>query len=270
VAADFVETSDGTRIAWDAVGEGPVVLLVHGIGYTRAKWEPQMGPLVQAGYRVVRFDLRGFGESTTAPGRYDMRHFMGDLLALLDALALEPFHLVGHSLGGMIAQEFVLSHPERVRSLTLVSTTSHNGRRATAFARLMVTFAEHGFDQVLGDATLRGETEGILKEAFPRGVELSMLRRGMEQPSPARANAWRACIGFSTKDRLPGLLHPVLVAHGTGDLLVPFAAGEAVARGIPTSRFLVEDGAGHSLPKERAESFNRALVGFLREAASGD
>jgi pimeloyl-ACP methyl ester carboxylesterase len=89
----------------------------------------------------------------------------------------------------------------------------------------------------------------------------------METPSLAHANAWRACIDFSTKDRLGEIRCPALVAHGTADMLIPFGAGEAVARAIPQAKWLVEEGAGHSLPQERAESFTRALVEFLGQAA---
>jgi pimeloyl-ACP methyl ester carboxylesterase len=129
----------------------------------------------------------------------------------------------------------------------------------------MVTLAENGFDAVLEDPHLREQAEGILREAFPEGTPLSMLRRGMETPSLARANAWRACIDFSAKDRLAEVRCPTLVVHGTADMLIPFRAGELVARAISGAKWLVEEGVGHSLPQERAESFTRALVDFLRQ-----
>jgi 3-oxoadipate enol-lactonase len=236
---------------------------VHGIGYTRKKWEPQIEPVARAGYRAVRVDLRGFGDSATPEGKYVMDDFLGDLVAFTEAVERGRFHLVGHSLGGMISQRYALEHPERVASLTLVSTTSHNGRRGSAFARLMVLFAERGFDAVMADSSLRGEAEAVMAEAFGSSLPLAMLRRGLEEPSAARANAWRACIGFSVKDSLASLRCPVLVVHGTADTLIPFKAGELVGRAIPGARFVSEEGAGHSLPKERADSFNRVLIDFL-------
>jgi 3-oxoadipate enol-lactonase len=255
---------DGTRLAWDSAGDGPVVLLVHGIGSSRRKWDPQVAPLVLAGYRVVRVDLRGFGDSETPPGKYGMDDFVSDLASFVDGMGLQTFHLVGHSLGGMISQRFVVEQPDRVLSLSLVSTTSHNGRRATALARLMVTLAENGFDAVLADPQLREQAEATVREAFPQGTPLWMLRRGMEKPNLARANAWRACIDFSVKDRLGEIRCPTLVVHGTADMLIPFRAGELVASAIQGAKWIAEDGAGHSLPQERAESFTRALVDFLR------
>jgi 3-oxoadipate enol-lactonase len=265
----FVAAPDGTRLAWDETGAGPAVLLVHGIGYTRRKWDPQWAPLAGAGFRVLRFDLRGFGESSAPSGPHGMDDFVGDLEAFVDAAGLERFHLVGHSLGGMIGQRYAVRDPERIRSMALVSTTSHNGRRATAFARLMVTFAEHGFDAVWQTPALKADADAILADAFPGGVHLPMLRRGMEAPSLARADAWRACIEFSTKDAIGGLTCPVMVVHGTGDLLIPWRAGELVHQAIPGSEWHVEDGAGHSLPKERAASFNARLLDFLGRAEQG-
>jgi 3-oxoadipate enol-lactonase len=249
------------------MGAGPTVLFVHGIGYTRRKWEPQIEPIVRAGYRAVRFDLRGFGESVTPDGKYVMDHFLDDLVRFGAEIGVDRFHVVGHSLGGMITQRYALDHAARVESLTLVSTTSHNGRRGSAFAKLMVLFAELGFDAVMEDPRAREEAESVLVGAFGAAVPLSMLRRGLEEPSLARANAWRACIGFSTKDELSTLACPALVLHGTADTLIPFKAGELVGRAIPGARFVGEEGAGHSLPKERAASFNRELIDFLAAAS---
>jgi pimeloyl-ACP methyl ester carboxylesterase len=86
----------------------------------------------------------------------------------------------------------------------------------------------------------------------------------VEKPNPARANAWRACVGFSEKDRLQQIRCPVLVVHGSGDPLIPFRAGELVHEAIAHSEWIEEPGAGHSLPTERAESFNRAVLDFLK------
>lgn len=257
-------TSDGTHIAWDEIGDGPVVVLVHGLGSSRRRWKLARQALADAGFRALSYDLRGFGESSPAERPHGMSELSSDLECFVDHLELERFHLVGHSLGGMIAQRYAVLHPERVRSLVLASTTSHNGRRASAFAEAMVILSERGFDAALSDPTQRPELERVLGEAFPGGPPpLDMLRVGLEEPDPARANAWRACIGFSEKDALPRLTCPVLVTHGSADPLIPFRAGQLIHEAIPHSEWRPEDGAGHSLPTSRADSFNRALVDFL-------
>ncbi len=255
---------DGTRIAWDELGSGPAVVLVHGLGSSRRRWRLARQVLADAGFRALRYDLRGFGESSPADRPHGMEEQVSDLEYFVDGIPLDRFHLVGHSLGGMIAQRYAVSHPERVESLVLASTTSHNGRRASAFAEAMVLLSERGFDAAFADEQRRPALEHALAEAFPGGPPpLDMLRVGLEEPDPARANAWRACIGFSVKQELGQLKCPVLVMHGSADPLIPFRAGQLIHEAIPHSEWLAEEGAGHSLPTSRADSFNRALVGFL-------
>jgi pimeloyl-ACP methyl ester carboxylesterase len=266
VTTERFRTKDGTELCWDQLGTGITVLFLHGIGSSRRRWDPQLEAVAGAGYRCVRLDLRGFGESGGAEQSFAMETFLGDLVEFSQALDAERFHLVGHSLGGMIAQKFAVDHRARVASLVLASTTSHNGRRATAFARAMTTLSERGYDAVVSDPALRADIERVLAEAFPKTPMLEFLRSGLEEPSPARANAWRACIEFSTKDRLADLTCPVLVLHGTADRLIPFRAGQLVHEAIPHSEWIAEEGAGHSLPRERAESFTRALLDFLERA----
>lgn len=267
--AGFMTMPDGTRIAWDEIGSGAPVVLVHGLGSARRRWDRAREALAGAGFRALRLDLRGHGESS--PASLERPHGMAELVADLEAfvagLALERFHLVGHSLGGMIAQRFAIAHPQRVASLVLASTTSHNGRRATAFARAMVMFSERGFDAVIDDPVVRPEIDAILAEAFSGATPYDMLRPGLEQPDAARANAWRACVDFSAKDGLSTLTCPVLVTHGSADPLIPFRAGQLIHEAIPHSRFVAEEGAGHSLPSSRAGSFNANLIEFLRAAA---
>ncbi len=260
---------DGTRIAWDENGTGAAVLLVHGLGSAKRRWDSARDALAQAGFRAVRLDLRGHGESTPASADrpHGMPELLQDLEAFVDGLSLEHFHLVGHSLGGMIAQRYTIAHPERVTSLVLASTTSHNGRRATAFARAMVLFSERGFDAALDDPALRPAIDAAVSEAFSGATPYDMLRPGLEQPDAARANAWRACVEFSAKDGLRALRCPVLVTHGSADPLIPFRAGQLIHEAIPHSRWIPEEGAGHSLPTSRAASFNANLIAFLRASA---
>jgi 3-oxoadipate enol-lactonase len=264
----FAISRDGTRIAWDRTGSGPEVVLIHGLGSSRKRWDRLVPALADAGFSALRLDLRGFGESGPAPGPSGMSEMLDDVRALLEGAGLDRFHLIGHSLGGMISQRLTVEQPERVRSLVLASTTSHNGRRASAFARAMVLFSEHGFDRVLSDPELRPRIEPVLREAFP-GIDppLEMLRIGVEQPNAARANAWRACEGFSEKDRLGRVACPVLVLHGSADPLIPLRAGELVRDGIRQAEWIEVAGAGHSLPTERADLFNAAVLDFLARLA---
>ncbi|MGE0322872.1 MAG: alpha/beta fold hydrolase [Polyangiaceae bacterium] len=268
----FIQT-DGSEIVYEVSGQGPVVALVHGLGSSRRRWDGQVPALVSAGYTVARLDLRGFGDSKSGVVSHGMPEFLSDVREFLERVGSGSsgdgrLHLVGHSLGGMISQLIALELGERLQSLSLVATTSHNGARATAFAELMTRLGERGFDGVWGDPEQKRSAEPVLAAAFPgfSHPPIEMLRKGLENPDQSLANAWRACKDFSAKDRLAELRCPVLVTHGTNDPLIPYRAGELIHEAIPGSSFFPESGAGHSLPSSRAESFNAHLLEHLRTA----
>ena len=110
------------HIAWEALGDGPALLLIHGLGYERHGWGP-LPALLAEDFRVLLFDNRGIGESDAPPGPYTTALMAGDALGVLDAAGIERAHVVGTSLGGMVAQELVLTAPERVDRLVLACTT---------------------------------------------------------------------------------------------------------------------------------------------------
>lgn len=262
-----VRTSDGVLLAYDEMGAGPPVVLVHGLGLSRKRWQRQVEALAEHGYRAVRFDVRGFGESELPSEPYGMDTLTADLATVAAHLGLDRFHLVGHSLGGMIAQSFALGRPDAVRTLTLASTTSHNGSRASEFAAAMSRVAEVGFDAAVAEAEVRGVLERVLAEAFPAGPPpVELLRRGLERPKPAHAYAWRATVRFSVKERLRELTCPVLVVHGTADPMIPWVLGAWIHAEIPGSRWLPLEGAGHSVQVERADDLNLALLEHLAAA----
>jgi 3-oxoadipate enol-lactonase len=261
---------DGTQIAWEEAGSGPPVVLVHGLGSHRGRWEVQMPALLAAGFRVIRLDMRGFGESRSALDVYAMPELLDDLERFVDGVGLDTFHLVGHSLGGMVTLSYAVKHPKRLRSLTAASTTSHNGRRASAFAKVMVWFSEYGLDGAMAREDIRPQIDSALKEAFPMTDEppLDMLRVGLSEPDPSRANGWRACDGFSVVDDVERIECPMLITHGTADPLIPFRCGELLHQARPVAVWVPEEGAGHSITKSRAESFTKNLIDLLQRAES--
>lgn len=262
-----VDSGSGARIAFDDRGDGDAVVLVHGLGSSRRRWAPFAEELRGRGHRVVTFDLRGFGESRTAVDPYTVDDLAADLDAVVRACDLSSFHLVGHSLGGMVAQVYALAHGDRLRSLCLVSTTSHNGRRASAFGRAMAVVSERGFDAAVHDGAVRARLEELLAEAFP-GSEppLDLFRKGLERPHPHQARAWQATVGFSTKERLGELAMPVLVVHGTGDQVIPVIMGQLIHQAIRGSVLRLIEGAGHHPHRDRPEVFRDTVVELLQRA----
>ena len=110
------------RIAWESKGAGEPVLLIHGLGYARWGWEPVAEPLAQR-FRLLLFDNRGIGESEIPPGPYTARAMAEDAVSVLDEAGVDSAHVVGTSLGGMVAQELALGWPDRVDRLVLACTT---------------------------------------------------------------------------------------------------------------------------------------------------
>lgn len=251
-----------SKLAWEESGSGPALVCIHGLGGWR--WQ-KLIPLLDPSFRVIAPHLRGFGESR-GDLDYTMEDLAKDVLALLEELAVDRFHLLGHSLGGMVAQIIAIDNPSLIRSLTLVSTSSHTGSRAARFAFGMARLAEAG-PTALNDPQIRGEIEPVLADAFPLGPPpLEIL--ASPRPNPAQAAAWRAVSGFSRKDRLGELNVPTLVVHGTSDLLIPPVLGRLIHDAIAGSRHIEFEGAGHSVQTECPDELAEHVIEFLHEVES--
>jgi pimeloyl-ACP methyl ester carboxylesterase len=251
-----------SKLAWEESGSGPPLVCVHGLGGWR--WQ-KLTPLLESHFRVLTPFLRGFGDSNGSLN-YQMKDLAKDVLSLVEDLDIPTFHLLGHSLGGMVAQIIAIDNPSLIRSLILVSTSSHTGRRAAKFALGMARLSEAG-PEALDDPTIRAEVEPVLKDAFPMGPPpLEMLVP--PKPHPGQAAAWRAVSDFSRKDRLAELACPVLVVHGTADLLIPPVLGRLIHDAIPGSKHIEIEGIGHSVQSEASDELAESVLAFLREVES--
>lgn len=259
-----VDAGDGTSLAVTTAGTGPAVLLVHGLGFDRTCFDAAVAAVVARGGRAIAPDLRGCGASDMPAEPYDIATLAADLDGVRGALGLERFRLVGHSLGGMVAQRYVLDHPERVDALFLASTACHMGRRASALGRTLSILAEHGFDAAMADPELAAEVEELCRAVAPYApAVLEPLKKVTARPDRARALAWRATVGFSVRSAIAAVRCPTTVMHGTRDLLIPFRAGELLAATIPGARFDAVPGAGHNLPVRAPERFADAVCAML-------
>ncbi|MCK9516242.1 MAG: alpha/beta hydrolase [Ottowia sp.] len=261
----------------DTGGSGPAVLLIMGLGMQLTAWPDELvAALADAGYRVIRHDNRDAGlsqyfDGVRSPGLfsswlrlqvglplrppYTLADMAGDVRALLDALDVAQAHVVGASMGGMIAQRLALAAPERVRSLTSLMSSSgarglpgptrrvmrvmmarppaHAGDAAVAhYVRLLQLLAGPDFPRP--DAQLRQDAASALARAWhPQGTRRQMLA--------VAADTERA-------HELARLRVPTLVVHGRDDPLLPLACGVDTAQRIPGARLEVVDGMGHDLP----------------------
>jgi len=253
---------DGSTLGVDSLGSGEAVMLVHGLGFSRQRWHPHMEWLGARGYRVICPDLRGFGDSeNTAP--YTMTDLANDLDVVRHELGLESFHLVGHSMGGMAVQEYAVNHPNRLKSLTLLSTHSHSGRRAGLFAQAMAQLSASGYSAIANSPDLLKDVESSIGQILPLNDSIwRMLEKLTSTPDPARSRAWEAVATFSVKDELHQISCPTLIMHGASDMLMPMLMGQLIHKALPDSRWIVVQG-GHNVVVKDAPIFLSALASHL-------
>jgi pimeloyl-ACP methyl ester carboxylesterase len=252
------------RLACEARGEGPPLLLIMGLGYGRWGWEPVAEPLAQD-FRVLTFDNRGVGESDVPPGPYTMRQLAADAAAVLDAFELERAHVMGTSLGGMIAQELAIEQPERVGRLVLACTTpggvtSYPMPQQTVDLMLEAT-------QLDPLVAVRRFTENALAAGADRAdlveriLELRLSNRFDFAGWQAQAMAGAT---FDAIERLGGIQAPTLVLTGTADAVVDWRNSELLTERIPDARLELFPGCGHLFFWEEPDRFVTLVREFLR------
>jgi pimeloyl-ACP methyl ester carboxylesterase len=253
---------EGVSLTYDVEGAGEPLLLIQGLGYGRRGWGPAPALLAHR-FRVVSFDNRGFGESDAPPGPYTTAQLAQDALAVLDATEIDTAHVIGISLGGMVAQELVLARPERVRKLVLCSTTPGG---ATSFPMPQQTVALMGRQAELDpQEALRLFVVNALSPDPPAElVEEIVAYRAANPPHPA--GWWAQAAAGAAHDAMArlGAIHlPTLIVHGTADNVVDVGNAPLLAEGIPGARLALFEGVGHLLPWERPAEFTALVEEFL-------
>jgi len=253
----------GVRIHYEVAGHGQPVLLLMGLGVPARGWLPQIEGL-QSGYRLLLPDNRGCGQSDAPPGPYSMSQFADDARAVLDAEGVASAHVVGISMGGMIAQRLALDTPQRVRSLALLATHA-GGPTAIPTAKALTIFRRLGTGPTAQERfDLMGEL--LYSPAFFR-QHRETLRHSMRDPALARQMtpaAWRAQVsaitGHLTLHQLGRLAHlPALIATGTDDLAVRPINSRFLGAALPRARRVQWAGVGHGCNVEAAEQVNEEL-----------
>jgi pimeloyl-ACP methyl ester carboxylesterase len=285
--------ANGIEIAYQEMGdpEGEPLLLIMGLGTQMLGWDEDFCALLaERGFRVVRFDNRDIGHSTMidsagVPKRTDMllgrrstapyllRDMAADTVGLMDHLGIDAGHVVGVSMGGMIAQTVAIHHGRRVRSLTsMLSTTGsrwHGVPTWKAFGVLMakpVPGREAAIEQTVRTFRVIGSPGFEMDEERLRRIAGESYDRSHSAAGIARQLHAITASG----DRTPALRRlrvPTLVMHGASDPLVRPAAGRATARAIPGSRMRMFEGMGHDLPEELWPSFVEEIAALADRAS---
>ncbi|MEO5575218.1 MAG: alpha/beta hydrolase [Gaiellaceae bacterium] len=244
------------KIGWERHGSGPPLLLIHGLGYARWGWEPVVEPLARS-FDVILFDNRGIGESDAPPGPYTTEELAQDAVQVLDEAGVERTHVVGTSLGGIVAQQLALDHPGRVDRLVLACTTPGGAQSFPPPQRTV--------DLMLARATLREYVENALEpDARPEIVDRILVHRERTAQGFEAWAAQAAAVGtFDVHERLGELAMPVLVQTGDGDVVVDPRNSELLAAAIPDAQLSIYAGAGHVFMWQDPDRFVAELEAFL-------
>jgi pimeloyl-ACP methyl ester carboxylesterase len=263
---------NGIRLHYDLAGTGDPVLLIAGLSMPGAMWAPQVKALAPH-FRVVTFDNRGVGETDLPPEPvYTMAQLADDAAALLRELKVNRAHVVGVSMGGTIAQELALRHPQLVRSLVLVSAWARADAR---FVQVIESWTSLASRVPIEERYRHVFFPWVFSPAFfdkKDNVEAA-FRGAMAYPHQTKAEAIerqaRGIVAWNGTriPRLGAIKAPTLVVAGKDDILTPPDFARALAKLIRRARFMLMPG-GHSLILEQPDTFNRALVRFLKGVRS--
>lgn len=244
-------------------GGGPTVVLGESLGSTLDMWEPQVGPLVASGYRVVRYDHRGHGGSPVPDGPYRVDDLGADLLALLDRISVSRAHVVGLSLGGMVGMWLAARYPARVVSLSLCCTSAHPGNGLMWRERAQLVRREGC--EAIADAAVRRWCRKPWREAHPdRAARLRAMAAGT--PAEGYAACCEALGELDLTGDLPRITVPTLVACGSEDEALPPDQGRLIADTVPNARFELVAGAAHLGTFEQPERFSELILDHLSRA----
>lgn len=248
----------------DGPADGPVVVFGGSLGSDLRMWEPQVAPLVERGFRVVRYDARGHGASPVPPGPYELEDLGADVVALLDELGVARAHFVGLSLGGMTGMWLGVHAPHRIASLVLCCTSAKLGPPSMWAERARTVRAE-------GTAAVAeaGVTRWLTPAYLERHPDRAEFLRAMIAAVPAEGYA--ACCGVIERmdllELLPKISAPTLVIAGADDPATsPGEHARPIAEGIPGARLEVVANAAHLGSYERPAEFTRLILDHLERA----
>jgi pimeloyl-ACP methyl ester carboxylesterase len=263
-----IAEANGQQLYYETHGEGEPLLCVHGLSCDTLTWIPQVQAFA-AEHRTVIFDNRDVGQSSMAEAGYEIADMARDALALADHLELDSFHLLGVSMGGAIAQEIAIQAPERLRTLTLAVTFPAGSRYAQRLSEVWgARVRQISQEQHIDELMLLNHSEEFYEN--PEAVEWlrrMILQNPHPQPPEAFGRQLAACGRHDARDRLGGLEIPAHVIGSERDILVPVWKSQEIASMIPGAKLTVLPGAPHGVSLERAEEFNAAVLGFIRETA---
>lgn len=265
----------GGGTVYDVQGAGDFLLMINGIGAARDSWALQIGDLSGA-FRCITFDNRGVGESEQTDGPYSTRQLAEDAARLLRSLGVKRAHVMGVSMGGAIAQELAINHPDLVDRLVIVCSWAACDRY---LERCFVIMKEMALSEgpkgpgwskaVQRFLSLIAFAERVFSDS-PESIDAiedavaAAVAAGREQRYSGFVAQADACLAHDTRDRLAKIAAPTLILAGDADAFTPLPLSEALVAGIPNAMLEIMHGSGHVMFYERPGEFNRRVVEFLK------
>jgi len=278
---EFAEVN-GIKLCYDIYGNGYPVILLHGFSDRKEHWRAQVGDLSKH-FEVIRLDNRGAGKSDRPDGEYSMEVYASDVAGLMKCLEIKKAHIIGHSMGGMIAQNFAILYPDRVDKLILLNTfpgLKPPGESIEDIIAMQRESAIAGQDAILKDPD----------NAFVDGAKSSYSRKFWklmkENPKKKFHSIWsvedlidekinygptaidlsnqsHAISTHNTYERLHEVKNEVLIISAEKDKSCPKSMGQKMNELIPKSKFIVTEGAAHQSILEKAPEINKCIIEFL-------
>lgn len=250
-------------------GQGPPLLMIMGFGGQASSWGEPFLDRLRPHFTLVRFSNRGTGRSSRPQAPFSVRDMADDAVAVLEAAGFERGHILGVSMGGMIAQELAINHPRSVLGLVLGCTLPGGPLSVTASPEVVTDLLP---TPGLSREEQVRKTWPVITSAefFERGRDFleEMLWVGLETPTPVETLMLQAAAvqGFDAYDRLPQVQAPTLIIHGDADRLVPVENAHILQRRLLNSQVEVLVGAGHVFFWEQPEAAAGAVIDFLSRA----
>jgi pimeloyl-ACP methyl ester carboxylesterase len=259
---------DGVNLYYEIHGDGFPLVMIQGLSENVYWWDQPVIDGLSKHLKTVIFDNRGVGRSDDLEGDLTIESMAADALGLMDALNINQSHILGHSMGGMIAQEIALKFPERVKKLILCSTSCGGSKAEMSSIETQ---------KILTKLSFKGHTRKLVEEAMPHIFTKKFMDENpefMEKkiddvlinptgpiPFKAQMGSW---MRYTSCRKLKNLNIPTLIMHGKQDILVPPSNGDLLAAKIPNAETVFFDSNAHLIHTEEPNKFNEVLLKFLK------
>jgi pimeloyl-ACP methyl ester carboxylesterase len=255
---------NGIDLYYEINGQGPPLLFIHGLGSSSQDWEEQTS-FFSANYTVITVDVRGHGKSDKPKGPYSIQLFAEDIAAFIQILNVAPVHMIGISMGGMIAFQLAVSQPKLLQSMTIVNSGpemfAHSFKDRLQIFRRLILFRLFSMEKI-------GEV--ISSKLFPkenqRELRAMMIERWAKNDKRAYMDSFKAIVGWTVKKHIETIHCPTLVITADEDY-TPVSLNEEYVSKMPNAQLVIINDSRHATPLDQTEEFNKTLAAFLSDHA---